>query len=420
MRYPTDPAQVLVFPMFFLGVFLLSASTSHAVPPTATSPFALHDLTLTYGDQTESVPTDILSKWVTLTPRTSFQESYQSEIENTHFCPIGRTPYCELIFSRSERFRIKSTVTLAINETEIRSWLKNLNTTKVASAPSDPQFTVTDGKVSTFAQGTDGRTLDTEKSLENIRAALLHGDGRSGLTVPLAINTVPASAGATDAASLGILTQISEGRTNFSSSPRNRIHNFTLGAQQFNGVLIKPGEEFSFIKQLGPVDGEHGYLPELVIKQNETTPEFGGGICQVSTTAFRAALNAGLKITMRHNHAYPVQYYKPYGMDATVYIPLPDLRFINNTPGYILIQTAIEGNELVFRFYGTDDGRHTSIDGPHILSAPGDGSMKTIFTQTVTDAQGNTIIDEKFPSNYKPASQFPHPGATPVPDPKKH
>ncbi len=417
MRYFTRIIVTSILPIF-IGIFgILIQDTSAA--PTSTSPFILHGLVLTYGDQAETIPAETLSQWVTLTPRTSLQASYRSEIENPRFCPIGRTWYCDLVFSRSERFHIRSAVVPVLNDTLVRTWLENLNTTKIASAPSNPQFTVVDGKVSTFAQGSDGRTLNTDKTLENIRAALIHGDGQADLTIPLAIDTVPANTGATDAASLGILTQIAEGRTNFSGSPKNRIHNFTLGAQQFNGVLIKPGEEFSFIDHLGPVDGEHGYLPELVIKQNETVPEFGGGICQVSTTAFRAALNAGLKVTMRYNHAYPVSYYKPYGMDATVYIPRPDLRFVNNTPGHILIQTTIEGKDLVFRFYGTDDGRHTAIDGPHILAAPGDGSMKTVFTQTVTDASGNTLIDEKFFSNYKPASQFPHPGQEPAPAPKK-
>jgi vancomycin resistance protein YoaR len=78
-------------------------------------------------------------------------------------------------------------------------------------------------------------------------------------------------------------------------------------------------------------------LPELVIKKEGTVPEFGGGLCQVSSTAFRAAMNGGLPITQRRNHAYAVQYYAPQGTDATIYPGVVDLKFINDTPGDILI-----------------------------------------------------------------------------------
>ena len=180
--------------------------------------------------------------------------------------------------------------------------------------------------------------------------------------------------------------------------------------------MIKPGAEFSFITTLGPVDETTGYLPELVIKPNATVPEYGGGMCQVSTTAFRAALNAGLKITERTNHAYPVSYYNPQGLDATVYIPKPDLRFINNTPGYILIQTKIVGTQLFFDFYGTNDGRSVTLQGPTVLEHNPDGSMKTTLGETVKDKDGNTILQDTFNSNYASPSKYPHPGqeTTPV------
>ena len=187
-----------------------------------------------------------------------------------------------------------------------------------------------------------------------------------------------------------------------------------MATNRFNGVLIKPGEEFSFVKILGEVDGEHGYLPELVIKHDKTEPEFGGGICQVSTTTFRAAINSGLEITARRNHAYPVSYYNPQGMDATVYVPRPDLRFINNTPGYILIETQIEGTKLIFNFYGTDDGRRVNIIGPKILSRESDGSMKTTFTQQVFDKNDKLIREDVFNSNYDSPNKYPHPGSETV------
>lgn len=164
---------------------------------------------------------------------------------------------------------------------------------------------------------------------------------------------------------LGIKQLIAEGESDFRKSPPNRIHNIKTGMAKFNNVLIAPGELFSFGKQLGPVDDETGYKKELVIKEGgkNTIPEFGGGICQVSTTAYRAALNAGLPITQRKSHSYAVVYYNPPGLDATVYPPSTDLKFINDTPGYILLQTVVDEKHHMayFNFYGTSDGRRVEL-----------------------------------------------------------
>jgi vancomycin resistance protein YoaR len=208
----------------------------------------------------------------------------------------------------------------------------------------------------------------------------------------------------------GIKELIGQGVSDFKGSPKNRISNIEVGASKFNGVLISPGEEFSFIKTLGDVDASTGYLPEMVIKANETIPEYGGGLCQVSTTIFRAALNSGLKITSRSNHAYAVQYYKPIGLDATVYIPKPDFMFVNDTPNYIFVKTRIEGTQLFFDFFGASDGRQTKIVGPKVLEKNSDGSMKTVVYQEVYDTGGNLLRKSEFESNYKSASLYPHPG----------
>jgi vancomycin resistance protein YoaR len=251
--------------------------------------------------------------------------------------------------------------------------------------------------------------LDKEKSLQIILDYLKNNE-KSG-QLPLSFAEIAPALSINSIDNLGITSLIGEGRSNFRGSPKNRIFNIKVASSRFDGTLINPGEEFSFVKILGEVDDEHGYLPELVIKKDKTEPEFGGGICQVSTTAFRAAFNSGLKITARKNHAYPVQYYNPQGMDATVYIPRPDLRFLNNTPSYILIQTKIEGTELVFRFFGTDDGRKIEIIGPKIIERKSDGGMKATFSQKVYDKNGTLFIDDTFNSNYDSPNNYPHPGA---------
>jgi vancomycin resistance protein YoaR len=168
---------------------------------------------------------------------------------------------------------------------------------------------------------------------------------------------------------LGIKEVVSIGHTSYYSSPQNRMHNIRIGLKKFNGVVITPGETFSFVKQLGPVDGSRGFLKELVIKPEGTLPDFGGGLCQVSTTAYRAALYAGLPIAERSPHSYAVSYYSQiggHGIDATIYPGARDLKFTNNTPGSLLIQAYDEGPEAYFILYGTNDGREVKLEGPVI------------------------------------------------------
>lgn len=318
---------------------------------------------------------------------------------------------CDFSLPVSTRFSAHASSGSMPSEAGIRSFLEKLND-RVSISPVDAVFTVNEeGMVSAFSPSRNGTAIDIEASLALLKKEVVLSSKRSSQT-PLRLPTIstPPRITSTDAAKLGIVNFLGEGRTDFAGSPQNRIFNIKRALSEFQGVLIAPGEEFSFVQTLGEVDGEHGYLPELVIKRGRTEPEFGGGICQVSTTLFRAALNTGQKITERKNHAYPVRYYKPYGMDATIYIPKPDFKFKNTTPAHILIQGSVENTELIFRFYGTQDGRSISIDGPHILEKSADGSMKTSFTQIVTDQNGLVTLRDEFKSAYDSPSKYPHPG----------
>jgi vancomycin resistance protein YoaR len=311
-----------------------------------------------------------------------------------------------LVAKQRQHIRLFSQTT--IDTQAIVSYIEDL-ARKVNRDPEDARFMIENGKVKTFSGAKSGITLNTQKSVAIISDAL-NKYPLVSQTINLPFDSKSPELDYADVNDMGISSLIGEGTSNFKGSPKNRIYNIKVAIERFNGTLIKPGEEFSFVKILGDVDANHGYLPELVIKQGVTEPEFGGGICQVSTTAFRAAIYSGLKITARRNHAYPVSYYNPQGMDSTVYVPQPDLKFINNTPRYILIQTKIEGTILTFDFYGTDDGRKTTIDGPTITERQPDGAMKATFTQHVFDKDGKEFIKDVFNSAYKSPYLYPHPG----------
>lgn len=374
---------------------------------------AAQELVLSVGDQKETVSYEQMQNWVSIEPFLKIDPEKKSEIENIHYCPTNQI-FCRLVFGIRERAFLKKETAITVSDEKIEEFL-SIIAKKTNKDPVDAKFKIEDSGLANFAVSREGMKLKISESAaiiskklsENISENYFSQEARE---IALPFEIIEPDIKSSKANNFGITSLIGEGASNFKGSPKNRIFNINAGTEKFNGVLIKPGEEFSFVKTLGPVDGEHGYAPELVIKRDRTEPEFGGGICQVSTTAFRAAINSGLQITARRNHAYPVAYYNPQGMDATVYIPRPDLRFINNTPNYILIQTKIEGTILTFQFYGTNDGRKVEIDGPTILSRESDGSMKTTFTQKVFDKNGNSIIDDVFNSNYDSPSKFPHPG----------
>ncbi len=168
---------------------------------------------------------------------------------------------------------------------------------------------------------------------------------------------------------MGIKEVVTVGESVFSKSPVNRRHNIAIGLSKFNGILIQRDGIFSFNNVLGPVNDKTGYRKELVIQGDTTLPDYGGGLCQVSTTAFRGLWEYGLPILQRKNHSYAVNYYSPQGTDATIYPPNVDVKFRNDTQGALLIQTSFDDQDRAFFvYYGTRDGRHAEIYGPYITN----------------------------------------------------
>ena len=251
--------------------------------------------------------------------------------------------------------------------------------------------------------GRKGKIVDGFHTSLAIRSALVAG--KSTATIHTKEHR-PGIFSAEDFKKLKFPDQLARGETNFAGSPKNRVHNITVAAQRFDGLVLAPNEQFSFNAYLGAVDEKNGYLPELVIKENVTTPEYGGGICQVSTTAFRGALQGGLDITARRNHSYPVAYYGAPGYDATVYAPSPDLKFVNDTGNPVLITTQITGTRLAFTFMGTKGGREVTVNGPFTTKKNPDGSLTAAVAQIVKK-NGKSIREENFVSHYQSPDKFP-------------
>lgn len=266
-------------------------------------------------------------------------------------------------------------IIIDINKDKIKEFLAKEIAPNIDKEPVKADFVIDNGKVQEFQLAEKGLNLEIDKTTEIIKENIKDKSSKIDLVVS-SINY-----DTSDNLNLGIKEIIGTGHSNYAGSPANRRHNIRVGAESLNGLLIKPGQEFSLVQSLGDIDAENNYLPELVIKGNETVPEYGGGLCQIGTTVFRTALDAGLEITERRNHSYRVSYYEPAGTDATIYDPKPDFRFLNDTPNHIMIQYRIEGSDLYFDFWGTDDGRQASTTYPVIYNIKSPPPTKYVETE---------------------------------------
>lgn len=211
-----------------------------------------------------------------------------------------------------------------------------------------------------------GLVVDVEASVKAINDALLRGEHTVPLVVVEQQPQVPSTA---TGAELGITELLWAETSYFYGSSAERIQNIQAASARFHGVLVAPGEVFSMGETMGDVSLESGFAEALIIYGGRTIKGVGGGVCQVSTTLFRTAFFSGFPIVERYSHAYRVSYYEMTpsggvnprlaGLDATVYFPLVDFKFRNDSPYWILMETYVNVNArtLTWKFYSTKDGR---------------------------------------------------------------
>lgn len=225
-----------------------------------------------------------------------------------------------------------------------------------------------------------GRALDVEATQAAIETGLLQGQHAIPLVLTYSRPEVNETA---TAESLGISERVSSHTTFFRGSSQARIHNIQTASAQFHGLLVRPGETFSMAEVLGDISLEGGYAEALIIYNGQTIKGVGGGVCQVSTTLFRTAFFGGYPIVERHAHAYRVYYYEQTqygydaslaGLDATVYVPLVDFKFTNDTPYWLLMEVWVnpQARSMTWNFYSTSDGRIVTWEtsGPRNLVPP--------------------------------------------------
>ena len=313
----------------------------------------------------------------------------------------------------------------SLNEAKVAAFVKTI-AAEVDRPAVEAQLRWTGAGATVVKESSTGVKLDQPAAVKAILAQA-PTDNRE---IALATSIVRPAVSSENVAQLGIKEPIAAGSSKFAGSSPERINNIRVAASRLDGAVIPPGATFSFLTALGPITKENGYKEGLTIVGDATVPGIGGGVCQVSTTLFRAAFYAGLPIVERHQHAYRVGYYEqdgsPVGFDAAVYDPGVDLRFKNDTGTAILIQSAFDAanSTLSFRLYGTGTGRDVKLTparanevkaGPRLPDVPdatlpkgtqkqlewkADGVDATIRRTVLQGAQ--TLLSDSFFSRYAP------------------
>lgn len=366
---------------------------------------------------------------------TELKAGYDSKLSSTQAYSVGRsgsilTDLYQKWLAKTSGIHLSSVLTA--NTDYIDETLRYLGEA-IDKPAEDALFKFSGGKVTAFKPSVNGLSLNQDKA-KNLILTYLSDVGEKKKDISQSLISLPVEIAKPEVTTessnnLGLKDLLGVGESRFAGSITGRIHNIELAASRLNGRLIAPGEIFSFNNALGDVSAATGYQSAYIIKDGRTVLGDGGGVCQVSTTMFRAALNSGLPIVERWAHSYRVSYYEqgfPPGIDATVFDPSNDLKFKNNTPAYILIQakTDTAKKELSFSLYGTSDGRIAELTKPVILSTtppPPDlyqddptlpvGTVKQVdwkawgakvnFDYKVT-RDGKVLFQKSFFSNYQP------------------
>jgi vancomycin resistance protein YoaR len=328
----------------------------------------------------------------------------------------------------------QKTYQVTLDSQTLYNFLSNIETALYRN-PINARFMFNDDthQLEVLEPSVTGQSLDVQTSIQTIQDRLMQGEHDAVLELTY---THPPVTDKMTGADLGI-TELIHSETNFYyGSSSERIQNITAAAGRFHGLLIAPGETFSMATALGDISLENGYAEALIILGGQTIQGVGGGVCQVSTALFRTVFFSGFPVVERHSHAYRVSYYEKIagnvrdsslaGLDATVFVPLVDFKFTNDSPYWLLMETYINPSysSLVWKFYSTSDGRSVEwqtsgvtnvVEAPDMLYRENpdfgqgevkqvdwaaDGADVTVQRQVYRD--GQLINEDVFQTHYQP------------------
>jgi vancomycin resistance protein YoaR len=306
---------------------------------------------------------------------------------------------------------------------------------QVDQKATDAQFVVLSGDRVQVRPAKPGLQLDVSAAASAILTAALSPADR---VARLAVEKAAPERTTREARAMGITGRVA-GYTTYYGGVPNRIHNVQLVSRLIDGELIAPGETFSFNQTTGERSPERGFRSAPVIINGELQDGIGGGVCQVSTTVFNAAYEAGLPIESRTNHALYIDHY-PQGRDATVNYPDLDLKFRNDTGKWLLLRTFVGSSALTVKLYGTPQNRRVESEttplevtgppsvkrvpdpsiwrGEQVTEQGGQPSRRTSVTRRVYAPGGKLMSENTWTSWYRSEPQIVRYGTKPRPKPE--
>ncbi len=307
---------------------------------------------------------------------------------------------------------------------------------KVNTPPRNASFVVVPGGRVIVRPAATSRALDVPRTADNLLDAVL---SRTRRVATVVVGRRQPERSTEDAKKMGVTGLVSSYTTIYGGDA-NRVHNVQLVARLIDGTLVAPGHVFSFNGTTGERNESKGFLEAPVIINGELETGLGGGVCQVSTTVFNAAYEAGLNITARTNHALYISHY-PQGRDATVNYPDTDLKFVNDTDHWLLVRTFVGSSSLTVNIYGTPQHRRVETEvaplvvtgappvtwrkdaslfkGQKVVESSGSPSRSTSVHRRVYDANGKLLYDSVWYSSYRGEKKIVLVGTKPKPKPEK-
>ncbi|EEL47397.1 VanW family protein [Bacillus thuringiensis] len=245
-------------------------------------------------------------------------------------------------------------LTPQLNTTAYESFMKD-KYNETLKNPVNAELSI-EGTTVNISQSQNGEKIDKGKLTDLTKQAIT--SGTSDITLPVTLLKPERST--EDIQKMGIKEVIAEYSTPMAGRNGNQSFNVNKSANTLSGVIVAPDETFSFNGRVGVTDAAHGYKSAAVYSQGKVIQSAGGGVCQVSSTLYSAALRADLGIVSRSNHSMPVNYL-PLGQDAAVADYGPDLKFKNNTGNHIYIQAFSNGGSITTRIFGTNTGKNVEV-----------------------------------------------------------
>ena len=290
-------------------------------------------------------------------------------------------------------------------------------TADIISEPVDATFVINEDDTVTVIPGQPGRRLVVEQVKERLILNLSQGQVPE---VQLELEVVPPTVNEAQVRGLGLEGLVAKASTTFKEPGGPRAHNIRNAAARLDGLLLAPGQALSFNETVGPRTGERGYRMAPVIIGNKFDEGMGGGICQVSSTAYKAALLAGMAVVERHNHSLTVSYID-LGLDAAVVYGMLDLKLRNDSEAHVLLKTSVDGSLLTVKIFGTVipdrkislasavievfEPEELRVVDPELLAGVEEVTEKgargyKVTTKRIVVEGGTTVTTEQLPSSY--------------------